>query len=114
MTTVKSAERCMKISDEVLAKVAALAARDTDGVAALGVNAAPIEKLLVPDRCSAVEIENLGGAIAVCVRIRICSGCRAVTVAKQVQQNVKQSIQDMTGVTAVNVSVEVSGVVQEA
>lgn len=109
MNNVRSAERCMKISDEVLARVAALAARDTKGVAELGASCTPVEKVLLPERCAAVEIDNLGGVIAVSLRIRIKSGCRAVTVAKQVQQNVKQSIQDMTGVTAVNVNVEISG-----
>ncbi|MBQ8010348.1 MAG: Asp23/Gls24 family envelope stress response protein, partial [Oscillospiraceae bacterium] len=54
--------------------------------------------------------ENLGGAIAVNIRVVLKSGYRAVTVAKQIQQTVKQSVQDMTGVTAVNVNVEVSGV----
>jgi len=33
-----------------------------------------------------------------------------VSVAKQIQQTVKQSVQDMTGVTAVNVNVEISGI----
>ncbi len=101
MDKVTSSERAIRISDEVLGRVAALAVRDIEGVAHLapsGLGGAP------------VTIENLGGAVAVDMKVVLKSGCRAVTTAKQIQQTVKQSIQDMTGVTAVNVNVEVSGV----
>ena len=101
MDKVKSGERSIRISDEVLCKVASLAAREVEGVAHLassGIMTAP------------VSIENLGGAIAVTILVVLKSGYRAVTVAKQIQQTVKQSVQDMTGITAVNVNVEVSGV----
>lgn len=101
MDNVKSSERAIKISNEVLCKVAALAVRDIEGVAhpaAAGMFSQP------------VSIENLDGAIAVNIRVVLKSGYRAVTVAKQIQQTVKQSVQDMTGVTAVHVNVEVSGV----
>lgn len=114
MSNVKSTEHMIKISDEVLAKVAALAVRDVKGVAGLGTFGTAIEKVVMPERCAAVEIENLGGAIALKIKIILKNGFCAVTVAKQVQRCVKQSIQDMTGVTAVNVNVEVSGVVFEA
>ena len=101
MDNVRSGERSIKISDEVLCRVASLALRDVEGVAhpaAAGMFSQP------------VTIENLGGAIAVNIRVVLKSGYRAVTVAKQIQQTVKQSVQDMTGVTAVSVNVEVSGV----
>ncbi len=101
MDKVQSGERTIRISDEVLSKVASLAVREVEGVAHL---AAP--GMLT----SPVTIENLGGAVAVTVRVVLKNGYRAVSVAKQIQQTVKQSVQDMTGVTAVNVNVEVSGV----
>lgn len=106
MDKVQSGERRIQISEEVLRKVAALAVRDVEGVAGLAGNKTSLRELLVRP----VEVENLGGAIAVDVRIILKNGFRAVPVAKQVQLAVKQSIQDMTGVTAVHVNVEVSGV----
>lgn len=113
MSNVKSGERSLKISDEVLARVAGLAAMDVEGVAELGADGGLVEKAIFPEQYSAVEVENLGGAIAVKIRIKLKMGYRAATVAKQVQTAVKQSVQDMTGVTAVCVNVEISGVVSE-
>ena len=62
---------------------------------------------------NAVRIQNLGGAIAVNLGIVVKTGSRAVPIAKQVQNAVKQGIQDMTGVTAVHVNVQVDGMEDE-
>ncbi|MDE5753931.1 MAG: Asp23/Gls24 family envelope stress response protein [Oscillospiraceae bacterium] len=100
MDQIKKSERTIQISDEVLRQVAALSIKDVTGVAGL-----------VPEK--SVSIANLGGAIAVELKILVTSGSRAAAVASRVQQVVKQSIQDMTGVTAVHVNVEISGIAQE-
>lgn len=100
MEQIKKSERTIQISDEVLRQVAALSIKDIAGVAGL-----------VPG--TNVGIINLGGAIAVEMKILVNSGSRVATVAGRVQQIVKQSIQDMTGVTAVHVNVEISGIAQE-
>ncbi len=109
MSTVKSARRSVNISDEVLCRVAALAAQDVEGVVRLSGTHSLQNPLGEP-----VRIRNLGGAISVQVSLVISGGSRAVTVAKQVQQAVKQGIQDMTGVTAVHVNVEISGMEEDA
>ncbi len=105
MDKVKSSDRSIRISDEVLCKVASLAVREIEGVAHMAAGSG-LQNLMH----SPVSIENLDGAIAVTVRVVLKSGYRAVSVAKQIQQTVKQSVQDMTGVTAVNVNVEISGI----
>lgn len=105
MDKVQSGDRTIGISDEVLSKVASLAVRDIEGVAHLASGTGVRGMLHAP-----VSIENLGGAIAVTIRVVLKGGYRAVTVAKQIQQAVKQNVQDMTGVTAVSVNVEISGI----
>lgn len=100
MDQIRKSERTIQISDEVLRQVAALSIKDVTGVAGL-----------VPEK--SVNIANLGDAIAVELKILVTSGSRAAAVASRVQQVVKQSIQDMTGVTAVHVNVEISGIAQE-
>lgn len=100
MDKIKNAERTIQISDDVLRQVAAISAREAAGVAGLTEE-------------NPVIITNLGGAISVEVRIFVKSGSRAAAVAGRVQQTVKQSIQDMTGVTAVHVHVEISGMREE-
>ncbi len=110
MEKVQSGDRAIKISNEVLCKVAALAAKEIEGVANLAASGTGIQSLI----SEPVIVENMGGAIAVTLRVIVKSGYRAASVAKQIQQTVKQSVQDMTGVTAVNVNVEISGVEFEA
>ncbi len=110
MEKTKPTNRTIKISNEVLCKVATLAVHEVEGVASTApANSCPLCAGKAP-----VVIENLGGAIAVQVRVIVKDGYRAVQVANQVQTAVKQSIQDMAGVTAVSVDVEISGVEFEA
>ena len=97
---MKKSERTIQISDDVLRQVAAISARETAGVAGLA-------------EVSPVKIINLGGAISAELRIFVKNGSRAASVASRVQKTVKQSIQDMTGVTAVHVNVEISGLQEE-
>ncbi len=105
MDNVRAADRTLNISEEVLGRVAALAAQDVKGVACL-----KGERSLRNAAAAPVVIENLGGAISVEVNLIVENGVRAVVVAKEVQQAVKQGIQDMTGVTTVHVNVTVCGV----
>ncbi len=98
MDKINRSERTIQISDDVLRQVAALSAGDVPDVSAVE---AP------------VRITNLGGAVSAEVRIFVKNGSRASAVAARVQQTVKQSIQDMTGVTAVHVHVEISGMQEE-
>lgn len=104
MDNVKTSGRTVCISDEVLRKVAALAAADVAGVVRLSG-----ERTLRNPLAHPVQIRNLGGAISVKISVIVSNGCRAAAVAKQVQHAVKQGIQDMTGVTAVHVNVEIAG-----
>jgi len=102
MDNIKNAERTIQISDDVLRQVAAISAKDVADTAGLD-----------PHSSNPVRITNLGGAIAVEMKIIVRSGSRAAAVAQRVQMKVKQSIQDMTGVTAVHVHVEVSGMTED-
>lgn len=104
MDNVRPASRSVSISDEVLCRVAALAAQDVEGVAELK---AP--RSLSNLTGQAVTIQNLGGAISVEACITVKADAHAAVVASAVQKAIKHGIQDMTGVTAVSVHVEVTG-----
>ena len=109
MDNVKSADRTLNISEEVLCQVAALAAQDVKGVASLQASRSVKNPTAAP-----VQVQNLGGAISVKVSLVVDNGAQAMPVAKEVQAAVKQGIQDMTGVTAVHVNVAVVGMEPEA
>lgn len=104
MDNVRPASRSVRISDEVLCRVAELAAQDVEGVAELAA-----KRSLGNLMGKAVTIENLDGAITVDACITVKADARAVSVAAAVQKAIKQSIQDMAGITAVSVHVTVSG-----
>lgn len=108
MDNVKSADRTLNISEEVLCRVAALAAQDVKGVASLTAARSVKNPTGAP-----VIIQNLGGAISVKVSLTVENGAQAMPVAKDVQAAVKQGIQDMTGVTAVHVHVTIAGMEPE-
>ncbi|MEE5992429.1 MAG: Asp23/Gls24 family envelope stress response protein [Oscillospiraceae bacterium] len=97
MDNVKPASRTICISDTVLSRVVELAAQEVEGVAGLSPTG------------EAVTVENLGGAASVNVQVIVKNGSRAIPVANQVQKAVKQGVQDMTGIIAVKVNVEVGG-----
>ena len=99
MNNVRPASRSVNISDEVLCRVAQLAAQDVEGVASLSAPRTTANPLGKP-----VTITNLGGAISVNTYLTVKPGARAV----------KHGIQDMTGVTAVHVHVEITGMEEEA
>ena len=109
MDNVRPASRSVNISDEVLCRVAALAAQDIEGVASLYA-----ARSLQNPAAQPVTIQNLGGAISVNASILVKPEARAVSVASAVQKAIKQGIQDMTGVTAVHVHVDVNGMEEEA
>lgn len=98
----------LKISDDVIITVARLAALDVKGVAGL---CGEVNKLSRIRKNGPVRVSMIGDVAAIDVYIKVKSGERAGTVAKEVQYAVKENIQNMTGITAARVNVYVCGVV---
>ncbi len=106
VTFQRSGNRTIHISDEVLCKVAAIATQSVEGVARL----ASTDKILSHLQTQPIRTQHLDGAVELSVRIVLGDGAIAVQTAKNVQRAVKQSVQDMTGITAVHVNVEICGI----
>ncbi|NLT09059.1 MAG: Asp23/Gls24 family envelope stress response protein, partial [Ruminococcus sp.] len=60
-----------------------------------------------------IKINMMGDVAAIDIRIKVKWGEKARTVALDVQNAVKENIQNMTGVTVARVNVTISGVVFE-
>lgn len=103
--TVKSR---LKISDDVIITVARLAALDVEGVAGL---CGDINKLSRIRKNSPVRVSMIGDVAAIDLDIKVKNGEKAGSVAREVQNAVKENIQNMTGITAARVNVSVCGVV---
>ena len=103
--TVKSR---LKISDDVIITVARLAALDVEGVAGL---CEDINKLSRIRKNSPVRVSMIGDVAAIDLDIKVKNGEKSGSVAREVQNAVKENIQNMTGITAARVNVAVCGVV---
>ncbi|HJC54685.1 MAG TPA: Asp23/Gls24 family envelope stress response protein [Candidatus Gemmiger stercoravium] len=105
----------LKISTDVVAKIATLAAQEVDGVASVASGSMQSVRGLLSKaslhKPVAVVIED--GVATVTLHIVGKYGSKIVPVCEKVQENVKQTIQNMTGITVSRVDVIVSGLAEE-
>ena len=100
----------LKISDDVMITIARLAALDVKGVAGLGGEINTMSRIR---KNGPIKVSMMGDVAAIDIRIKVKSGEKARSVALDVQNAVKENIQNMTGVTVARVNVTISGVVFE-
>lgn len=97
------------ITDEVLISMAGTAALEVEGVAALSAQLTDIRGILrrVNGAAGGVQVSHKDGDTVIDVFVCVKQDARIIDVAEAVQNNVKKTIQDMTGraVTAVNVHI---------
>jgi uncharacterized alkaline shock family protein YloU len=106
----------LAINNEVIAKIAGMAAMEIDGVDSLGRR--PVELKNVKsalsgsrnDHSTAVGVVIDNGAIMLDVFIKIRDDVKLKTVAEDVQKNVKDKVQTMTGNAVARVNVHVDDV----
>lgn len=100
----------LKISDEVLASITAIASREIEGVAEL-VPATNIKTMFKTKNVkSPVLIDVNDGVAIIDVYIKIKYGAKVNTVAVEVQKKVKDSVQNMTGIAVSKVNVHIAGI----
>ena len=102
----------IRISDDVVATIAGLAALETPGIAAMsgGISEGLAKRLSGKNaqRGVAVEVGQLEAAID--LRVIVHYGIPIHEVCRQLQDSVRESVQNMTGLTVVEVNVKVEGV----
>ncbi|WP_346668743.1 Asp23/Gls24 family envelope stress response protein [uncultured Subdoligranulum sp.] len=104
----------LQISTDVLAKIARLAALEVGGVAEVTTgNSQNVRRLLSRtglQKPVSVVLED--GVAAVTVHLTANYGQKIMPLCEKVQENVKQTIQNMTGITVSRVNVLVVGLAQ--
>jgi uncharacterized alkaline shock family protein YloU len=102
----------LKISDEVVATIAGIAATEVEGVAGMsGGLVGGITEMLGKksfSRGARVEVGEKETAIDLYVVVEY--GVRIPEVAQRVQENVKRAVESMTGLDVVQVNVHIQGV----
>ncbi len=105
-----AADSRLKISEDVIIAISRLAALDVKGVAKLDGEIGKMSKLR---KNGPIRISMMGDVAAIDMRIVVKSGAKAINIAQEVQDAVKENVQNMTGVPVARVNVTVSGVVFE-
>lgn len=102
----------VRISDDVVATIAGLAALETPGVSGMsgGISEGLTKRLSGKNIQKGVSVEVGQLEAAVDLRIIVQYGYRIHDVCRQLQENVKEAIVTMTGLKVVEVNVKVEGV----
>ncbi len=106
----------VNISDEVVAIIAGLAATEVDGVASMAGNITRdlVSKLGMKHLSKGVRVNVEQGFVNVDLDINIDYGRNLLAISKSVQERVKNSIENMTGMTVEEVNVHVANVDMES
>lgn len=102
----------IRIADEVVKVIAGLAATEVSGVAGMsgGVVGGITEMLGRKNMSKGVKVEVGEKEAAVDMFVIVDYGIRIPDVAAKIQENVKKAIESMTGLTVVEVNVNIQGV----
>ncbi len=102
----------IRIADEVVKIIASLAATEVPGVVAMsgGVVGGIAEMLGRKNMTKGVKVEVGEKEAAVDMFLVVEYGARIPDIAAKIQENVKKAIENMTGLTVVEVNVHIQGV----
>ena len=102
----------IRIADEVVSIIAGLAATEVEGIAGMsgGIAGCIAEMLGRRNFAKGVKVEVGEKEAAVDLYIIVKYGVRIPDVALAAQENVKQAIETMTGLSVVEVNIHVQGV----
>ncbi len=102
----------ISIADGVVASIAGIAAIEVDGVSKLTGNISKelVSKLGKKNLANGVKISIENGVVNADISVEIDYGTSLKKVSEEIQHKVKQSIENMTGLTVAVVNVVVSGI----
>lgn len=101
-----------QISDEVVAVIAGLAATEVEGVSAMAGNVTNelMSRVGVKNLAKGVRVEILGQRVKVSLSLMMHYGYNIPTTCGKVQEKVKSTIENMTGLDVTDVNVRIAGV----
>ena len=102
----------VKIADEVVAIIAALAATEVEGVASMSGNITNevIGKLGIKNLSKGVKVDVLEGVVTVSLALNLKYDYNIMDVTRKVQDKVKNAVENMTGLEVADVNIKVAGV----
>ena len=105
----------VRIADDVVANIAAIAATEIEGVAGTVGNVTKelMSRLLLNPRSKGVKVVIDGNMVTLDLALIMKYGYNIPITSKQVQERVKTSVENMTGLTVVNVGIRIVGIDME-
>lgn len=105
----------VKIADEVVAIIAALAATEVEGVASMAGNITNelISRLGMKNLSKGVKVDVLEGIVTVSLALNLKYNYSIMDVSEKVQEKVKNAVENMTGLEVADVNIKVAGVEME-
>lgn len=102
----------VRIADDVVANIAAIAATEIEGVAGTVGNVTKelMSRLLLNPRSKGVKVVIDGNMVTIDMALIMKYGYNIPITSKQVQERVKTSVENMTGLTVVNVGIRIVGI----
>lgn len=102
----------VRIADEVVAIIAGLAATEVKGVASMAGNLTRelVAKLGMKNLSRGVRVEVKNGVARVRLSLNLQQGYKVPVVCAAVQERVKDTIENMTGLTVSEVNIAIAGV----
>lgn len=102
----------VQIADEVVAIIAGLAATEVEGVASMAGNITNdlVGKLGMKNLSRGVKVDVLDNVVCVELKLNLSYGYSIPKTCKKVQEKVKASIENMTGLQVSDVNISISSV----
>lgn len=108
----KEHEDSIKIADDVIKCIAALAATDIDGVAGMAGNATNelVSMLGGKTLDKGVKMSVDGDEVKLSISVIVKYGCNIPAVSGRIQDRIRNTIENMTGLTVSEINVNIAGV----
>ena len=102
----------VKIADDVVAMIAALAATEVEGVAAMAGNMTHefLSKVGVKNAAKGARVEVFQQKVKVDLAITIEYGFNIPATCQRVQSKVKNAVENMTGLEVTDVNIRIAGI----
>ena len=105
----------VKIADDVVAMIAGLAATEVQGVAAMAGNITNelMSRVGVKNLAKGVKVEVIGKRVKAELALIVEYGHNIPVVSQKVQEKVKSTVENMTGLEDSDVDIRISGVTMQ-
>ena len=102
----------VKIADDVVASIAGIAATEVEGVVSMAGNIGNElkSKMGVKNLAKGVKVEVIGKSVKADIALLVEYGYSIPAISQKVQEKVKSTIENMTGLTVTDVNIRIAGV----